>query len=437
MNLYDYQIDAIDRLSTGSILYGGVGSGKSRTSLAYFYTKVCGGELSLNGKGKSVIPSKPRPLYIITTARKREDLSWEKECSVFGLSSDKTKSVLSIDVVIDSWNCIKKYKDVTDAFFIFDEQRVVGSGAWVKAFLKIAKSNDWIILSATPGDTWTDYIPVFIANGFYKNRTDFVRQHVVYSRYTKYPKVDRYLNTGRLIREQREVLVPMYYEKKNTQHSIKVNVPYDKQLYSDTQKIKWNIYEDRPCQNAAEFCFVLRRIVNESHYRIDAMTELLQSNDRLVIFYNFNYELDLLKKICDSLGVEYGQWNGHQHDLIPNTDRWAYLVQYTAGAEGWNCIETNAMVFYSLNYSYKATKQAAGRIDRLNSPYSDLYYYYLETNSPIDKAIGMSLHKKKNFNYVKFTSKFTDQFDKKDTNKQNVIQQPEKRENGEKKDQVE
>lgn len=402
MDLYDYQESAMNRLKNGSILYGEVGSGKSRTALAYYYTKVLNGELQINGKGKNVSPLKRVPLYIITTARKREDLSWEDECKTFRLSINLVNSIDMIPVVIDSWNCITKYVDVKDSFFIFDEQRVVGSGVWVNSFLKIVKNNKWILLSATPGDTWTDYIPVFIANGFYKNKTEFIREHVIYNRFAKYPKVDRYVNTGRLLKERNQILVPMHYKKETILHNNKIIVPYDETLYQDVRASKWNIYQNKPCKNASEMQSVLKRTINENHERTAVIFDLIKKYDRIIVFYNYNYELKMLRDLAESIEIDYAEWNGHKHELVPETARWLYLVQYTAGAEAWNCTTTNVMVFFSLSNSYRATKQASGRIDRVNTPYSDLYYYYISTNAPIDKQIGKSLHRKKDFNAVKF-----------------------------------
>lgn len=402
MDLYDYQESAMNRLKNGSILYGEVGSGKSRTALAYYYTKILYGELQINGEGKNASPLKHVPLYIITTARKREDLSWEDECKTFRLSTNLVNSIDMIPVVIDSWNCITKYVDVKDSFFIFDEQRVVGSGVWVNSFLKIVKNNKWILLSATPGDTWTDYIPVFIANGFYKNKTEFIREHVIYNRFAKYPKVDRYVNTGRLLKERNQILVPMHYKKETVLHNNKIIVPYDETLYQDVRASKWNIYKNKPCKNASEMQSVLKRTINENHERTAIIFDLIKKYDRIIVFYNYNYELKMLRDLAESIGIAYAEWNGYKHELVPETDRWLYLVQYTAGAEAWNCTTTNVMVFFSLSNSYRATKQASGRIDRVNTPYSDLYYYYISTNAPIDKQIGKALHRKKDFNAVKF-----------------------------------
>lgn len=397
VGLYDYQLKAIEQMRNGCILCGGVGSGKSRTALGYYF-KENGG-----GLGKKYIPmKKPQDLYIITTARKRDTFEWEGDMSPFLLSSDPKVNTYSNKVVVDSWNNIGKYKGVRGAFFIFDEQRLVGNGTWVKSFLTISKFNKWILLSATPGDSWSDYIPVFIANGFYKNRTEFTREHIVYSRFTKYPKVDKYINTGRLIRLRNRILVDMDFERKTISHHEDVNCEYDIYAYKSMIKNRWNPWTNAPIANAAELCYSLRKIVNSDDSRQASLLELLEKHPRAIIFYNFDYELEILKDIYYGEDVCIAEWNGHKHQEIPRGDRWVYLVQYTSGCEGWNCITTDTIIFYSQNYSYKVLKQAEGRIDRLNSPYRDLYYYHLKSKSGIDLAISKSLKQKKKFNEGKF-----------------------------------
>lgn len=393
--LEDYQLDAISRLQTGSILCGGVGSGKSRTALAYYFMQE-GGEVM-----PTYLPmrAKPRDLYIITTARKRDTLEWEGELAPFLLSTHPEQNQFyGNTVVVDSWNNIQKYVDVEDVFFIFDEQRVVGYGAWTKAFLKIAEKNDWILLSATPGDTWTDYIPVFIANGFYRNKSEFNREHVVLSRYTKFPKVEKYLNTGRLIRLRDRILVDMDFKRKTVSHHEDIYVSFNVSKYKDAIKNRWDPYKQEPIQQASGLCYVLRRIVNEDVSRQVALLELYEKHPKMIVFYNFDYELDILKGLYYGENVEVAEWNGHKHQPVPKNSRWVYLVQYTAGAEGWNCITTDTVVFYSQNYSYKILEQARGRIDRMNTPYTDLYYYHLKSRSGIDLAISKALQQKKKFN---------------------------------------
>ena len=396
--LYDYQMEAVNNMKNGCILNGGVGSGKSRTAL-YYYFKEQGGSIN-----PDYIPMKnPKNLYIITTARKRDTLEWEQELTHFLLSTYEDKNELyNNKIVVDSWNNIQKYADVKDAFFIFDEQRVVGYGAWTKSFLKIARGNDWILLSATPGDTWSDYIPVFIANGFYKNKTEFCREHIVYSRFSKYPKIDRYVGTGKLIKLRNSILIDMDFNRKTISHHEDVYVQYDITKYREATRTRWNPYTNEPIQQASGLCYVLRRIVNESEYRVAALLELIEKCPRAIIFYNFDYERDILLNLHYGEDFEVAEWSGHKHQPVPDTEKWIYLVQYTAGAEGWNCIKTDTIIFFSQNYSYKIMQQSSGRIDRLNTPYTDLYYYHLKSRSGIDLAISKALREKKNFNEGKW-----------------------------------
>lgn len=404
ITLFDYQLDAIKRMKNGCILCGGVGSGKSLTSLGYYYLQQGGSIDSLQGK-KYIKMKEPKDLYIITTARKRDEYEWSGELSHFLLSIHPETNAYKNKVIVDSWNNIKKYKSIYGAFFIFDEQRVVGSGAWVKAFLDIARKNNWILLSATPGDTWTDYIPIFIANRFYKNKTEFTREHIVYSRFSKYPKVDRYLNVGKLIRLRNSILINMDFQRKTISHHEDIFVKYNIEKYKDAGRLRWDPFKNEPIRDASGLCYVWRRIVNEDDSRQVALLELFEQHPKMIIFYNFDYELKLLKEIFSSINqIEIAEWNGHCHQSVPDGKTWVYLVQYNAGAEGWNCVKTDTIVFFSQNYSYKIMQQAAGRIDRLNTPFKDLYYYHLKTRSGIDLAISRALHEKRNFNEGKFMS---------------------------------
>ena len=403
LNLFSYQMEAIKNLKNGSILCGGVGSGKSLTALSYYYLQN-GGEIeSLTGGDYIPMNDPPKDLYIITTARKRDTLEWEGELSPFLMSTHPEINLYhNHKVIVDSWNNIGKYAKVYGAFFIFDEQRVIGSGAWVKAFLNIARKNNWILLSATPGDTWQDYIPVFIANGFFKNKTEFTREHIVYSRFSKFPKVDRYIHTGKLLQLRNSILVQMDFERQTVAHHENVFVQYNQETYKMIMKDRWNFWKEKPIENAGELCYLLRKVVNSDESRKNAVLDIFQEHSKAIIFYNFDYELDILKSIDYGPKVEVAEWNGHKHQPMPTTKKWVYLVQYVAGCEGWNCIKTDTIIFYSQNYSYKVMTQAAGRTDRLNTPYTDLFYFHIKSKSPIDIAIGRSLSSKKTFNERKF-----------------------------------
>ena len=394
VRLYQHQVEAVDKLDSGSVLCGGVGTGKSITALAYFYLKECRG--FIKPSGELIRPARPLPLYIITTARKRDTHEWEEECARFGISDKPMLDESGVpELVIDSWNNIHKYESVEDAFFIFDEQRVVGSGKWVRSFLRIAKKNRWILLSATPGDTWMDYIPLFVANGFYKNRSEMLRQHAVYNRYSKYPKVDRWVDVGRLESYRRKIVVNMPFRKRTQVHHISVWVPYDPQKYKKVSVDRWDPWNEEPIRDISGACYLMRRVVNGDPRRLEQVIKFLDQRPKAIIFYNFDYELEELRELKYILARPLAEWNGKRHQPIPEGDNWIYLVQYTAGAEGWNCTETDTIIFFSQNYSYKLMTQAAGRIDRLNTPYEDLYYYHLFSDAPIDLAIRQALRRRR------------------------------------------
>lgn len=368
-------------MHNGCILFGGLGSGKSRTAVAYYMDN-----------------ESPKDVYVITTAKKRDSMDWNTEFARFGIGFTPDTTVGGI-LTIDSWNNMHKYAGVENAFFVLDEQRLVGSGSWTKSFLKIAKRNTWILLSGTPGDTWMDYVPVFVANGFYKNRTEFVREHVIYRPYAKFPVVDRYVGHNKLLNHRRQILVEMDFDR-HTQREVEyVDVEFDCELFDRVWKKRWNVFEERPLKDVAEKYRCARRVVNSSPDRVQTIRRLLQTHPRLIVFYNFDYELELLRELTDEIVV--AEWNGHKHEEVPDVDRWVYLVQYAAGSEGWNCITTDAMVMYSPTYSYKHWAQAFGRIDRMNTPFKILYYYVLASLSPVDKQILSSLKQKRDFNEKK------------------------------------
>lgn len=408
ITLYDHQLDALEKMHNGCILCGGVGSGKSITALAYYYLQ-CGGNYNAISGSKSVfddifIEGVIPDLYIITTARKRDTFEWEEELSKLYFSTDEKLNLYSNKVVVDSWNNITKYKEVTNAFFIFDEQRVCGSGVWVKSFINIANHNQWILLSATPGDTWSDYIPVFIANGFYRNRSEFIREHVIFKPFRNYPIIDRYVNLKRLTRLRDRILVDMEFYRQTVPHHETIPVEYDKITYKRIVKDRWDIWKDEPIANASAFCYALRRVINEDESRMIAVLEILEKHPKAIIFYNFDYELEILRNLGYAEGTEVHEWNSHKHQEIPVGEKWVYLVQYNAGNEGWNCITTDTIIFYSQNYSYKIITQAAGRIDRINTKFIDLYYYHLQSRASIDLSIKEALITKKKFNEARFAN---------------------------------
>ena len=393
------QIQAVRQLQNGSILAGGVGSGKTLTSLAWYLTSVCNAASFKRGGSLAKKKVKGSPtLYVITTAKKRDSLEWEEEAACLGLSTDPACSFTGSSIVVDSWNNIGKYSDREHAVFFFDEQRASGSGRWVKEFLKITRKNTWLLLSATPGDVWMDYLPVFMAHGFFRTRTEFMEDHVIFDRFAKYPKVKRYIGEAKLQRLRRSILVEMPVERHTTRERETVYCDYDRDLYKWVVKNRMDPWTEEPLRDAGGVCRILRKVVSDNDWRSEQAKRILSSNERVIVFYNYNYELDRILAVAESLGLPTAQWNGHRHDAIPAEPRWVYICQYTSAAEGWNCTSTDTVLFWSLNYSWRVTEQCEGRIDRLNTPYSRLRYYFLESDSSIDKAVRRSLSSKKVFN---------------------------------------
>lgn len=371
VQLYDHQIKALAKLKSGSVLCGGVGSGKTLTGLSFYLENY-----------------KERELYVITTAKKRNSGEWEEEAALLGITN----------LVVDSWNNIKNYEKVHGAFFIFDEQRVVGSGTWAKTFIKMAPRNKWIMLSATPGDTWMDYLPLFMANGFYRTKSAFIDMHVEYDPYVKFPRIKRYHNEGILIRHRQSILVMMPVKRHTLRHRTYRETDYDEELYKMAMKERWDPFDNKPIKNASKLLQVLRRITGTSDSRIHEAAWQIIHAKRLIIFYNYEYEREILVDLCEFLGVYAAEYTGNRHDPLPTTKEWIYIVQYTAGAEGWNCTTTDSIMFYSPNYSYKITEQAEGRIDRINTKYTDLNYTILTSKAPIDQAVIRANIKKQKFN---------------------------------------
>ena len=415
--LRDDQLVAINKLHNGCILCGDTGSGKSLTALGYYY-KINGGAFVRGSMSRSMY--NPMDLVIITTAATRDKHGWDHELLALYMSQNPEANFYHNRVIVDSWNNIGKYVGATNCFFIFDEQRVVGSGAWVKAFYKITAKNKWILLSATPGDKWEDYIPVFVANGFYRDKSQFIHEHVVYKPHIKFPVVERYLGEMKLLRLRESILVDIDYNPNTIQHHETIIVKYDKDLYRWVGRERKNPYEtlviegvhsgrktivQKPINNASEYCNVMRRVVNSDPSRQEALLDILKDKERVIVFYNFDFELDILRKL--NYGKPVYEWNGHNHNKLPEKGPWVYLVQYLAGNEGWNCTSTNYMVFFSENYSYRIMHQAAGRIDRVNTKYKDLYYWHLRTTSNIDLAINKALSEKKKFNQAAFYKRAT------------------------------
>lgn len=399
VNLRQFQHECVQALRSGKVLAAGVGAGKSIMALYWYVTKCCTVRTSHNANGElfQIMPGSP-DLVIITTAKKRDNHEWDDELYRYALhQGENSKKMGRVHVTIDSWNNITKYVD-TSAVFIFDEQRAIGSGAWSKAFVRIARRNPWVMLSATPADTWSDWCPIFVADGFYRNRTEFFRRHAVYSRYTKYPRIDRWIDEDYLNRCRDRVLVTCEVPRETERVVHQLTCAYDKETVRKAMKTRWNPETEEPFLNATELCFYLRRVIDTDPTRLSYAAHVVRDHRKVIIFYTLRAELEQILKLEEVTGVPVYQYNGGRHDDLPQGNSWVYAVQFQAGSEGWNCTSCNTVLYWSLPYSYKQAEQAAGRIDRLDTSYKTLNYYIMRSFAPLDLGIIRALRNKENFN---------------------------------------
>lgn len=407
VQLRPFQVDCVKHLRSGKVLAAGVGAGKSIMSLYWYVTQCCAYDKSsnLNGELFKLKPSSP-DLYIITTAKKRISQEWNDELLRFNLiAGSNSHGMGNVYVTIDSWNNIRKYEGVKDAVFIFDEQRAIGSGVWAKAFVKIAKANKWLMCSATPADGWQDWCSIFIADGFHRNRTEFFRRHAVYSRFTKFPMITKWIDTDYLEKCRDAVLVTCTVPRDTERVWHDLTCGYDREAVKKAMKTRWNPETEAPFANANELVIYLRRLINTDKTRLSYASHVCKDHRRTIIFYSLNAELEEILKLESETGIKVYQFNGHKHDPLPEGSDWIYAVQFFSGSEGWNCTTTDTILYWSLPYSYKQFEQAAGRIDRLDTKYKILNYYVMKSFSPLDISIGRALSNKKDFNLRAFMKK--------------------------------
>lgn len=136
-----------------------------------------------------------------------------------------------------------------------------------------------------------------------------------------------------------------------------------------------------------------------NQHKIDALTDLIQStSDRLIIFYNFNDELDILKGICEALERPYSQVNGSIKDLLAyeEFDDSISIIQYQAGAMGLNLQKCNKIIYFSLPERSELFEQSKKRIHRIGQSQS-CFYYVMMTKDTIEGTIYENLKMRRDY----------------------------------------
>ena len=135
-------------------------------------------------------------------------------------------------------------------------------------------------------------------------------------------------------------------------------------------------------------------------HKIQAFKDILESTqDRLIVFYNFNCELDQLIRVCESLERPYSLVNGSTKDLsnYEHESNSITLVQYQAGAMGLNLQKANKIVYFSLTEEAELFEQSKKRIHRIGQDKPCFYYILICQNSIEDVEILPTLNIRKNY----------------------------------------
>lgn len=134
-------------------------------------------------------------------------------------------------------------------------------------------------------------------------------------------------------------------------------------------------------------------------YKLQRFKELLQStNDRLIVFYNFNAELQELKKICKDLDKPTSEVNGHCKDLTAyeTEDNSVTLIQYQAGAMGLNLQQANKIIYFTLTDKSELFEQSKKRIHRIGQD-KPCFYYILICKGSVEEVVLDTLKMRKDF----------------------------------------
>lgn len=138
--------------------------------------------------------------------------------------------------------------------------------------------------------------------------------------------------------------------------------------------------------------------------KLEAFRDLVEStNDRLIVFYNFNAELEALKGICESVGRSISLVNGQGRDLLSyeNDNSSITLIQYQAGAMGLNLQKSNRIIYYTPPLSSELFEQSKKRIHRIGQS-KTCFYYYLTCKGSVEEKIYKTLAMRRDYTEALF-----------------------------------
>lgn len=391
--LYAFQKKAITELQQPDkhICIAGCGAGKGSIALHWLKTT-----------------NKKKWLFI-TTASKRDSKDVENEMVMwFGKES---LSSYSLEVI--SWAALAKWtitnwNSLEDYAFVFDEVACAKAGVSSnrgRAFIQIAKQTDcWTGYTATPGDRWEDFQAYFVAAGYVKNKTAFMREFCQVQTFKGYPEIVGYYDEHILKAYWKRLTVcpdtqAMLDELPAEQHKTYHFKP------SPTYKrfLKERLDEDGNfIDTVMGYCHYCRRLCLTAE-KLQWVSDYLSGlGTNAVFFYNYIAEGEELEKVAKKAlpkGAKVWRIDGKHHD-IPTADTIGkydiVLAQYASGSESLNLQFMNHMVFVSPNYSYTTSIQARGRIKRIGQK-QNMFFWYLVCDGTIETDVYACLRGKSDF----------------------------------------
>ena len=308
---------------------------------------------------------------------------------------------------------LKQLKDFT---LLLDESSLIQheTAKRSKFILKLSPKNV-ILLSGTPtGGKYENLWSQLHLLGWKISKDMFYNQYINYhwddSNGFPLMVIDGYKNEERLKRKMRDhgcqflktegvfdlpdqihqtinVPVSKEYKKFHKDSIITIN---DQELVGDTTLTKM-LYERQLC---GQYC----------DDKLDAFADLINStNDRLIVFYNFNEELHKLRKIAEECGREIGFVNGSGRSMYAYeecTDG-ILFIQYQAGAMGLNLQKANKIIYFTPPLSSELFEQSKKRIHRIGQD-KTCFYYYLTCKGSIEEKIYKTLAMRRDYTEALF-----------------------------------
>lgn len=378
INLYSYQEEYFKHVKPNYIYDMDTGTGKTIMGLHHHQTYF-----------------KDKPLLIVAPASKINEGGWQR-------TIDEHYPNIEYDTC--TYNMLgKKWSQYKDWFVIFDEcHRLKNScGVWGKAGYNLTKiSAGFILLSATAiPNGWEDSINYFKMFGLAKNKTQFIRNEAITTMDYGYMEILGWKNENKLknmwksisrhlSKDEATDLPPLvfenvYFKASATYKTIKKDRIYNDVLYDNQMKLRHGLRLNTNLKNKIEY---IKDFVDST-------------NDNIIIFYNYDEELKLLKEnidkktyLCNGSIKDYPKKS--EWDSIKNT---VTLANYKSGSEAVEFTYANIIVYFSPTESYTEYYQSYGRCYR-NGQTKKVTAYKFITDNTIEADIYKALDSKQDFN---------------------------------------